>query len=300
MNPIDAEMRLLAPALSRLAGIRHAFFTRRGGVSGGVYDSLNGGTGSHDAAADIAANRARMASALGVAPDRFLTAYQIHSPTVVVAETPWPGEARPRADAIVTRVKGLAVGVSTADCGPVLFADASAGVIGAAHAGWRGALAGVTDATIVAMERLGADRSRIVAALGPMIRQPNYEVGQDLIGAFLAADRFQRSLFPAVAESGPRDVRPRRLCRRPPHRRADHDGRGYRPVHLCRSRSLLQLSARNAPGRGGLRPPHQFHCPDLTVFCPETRPQISLRNLRKLDCFRAKPVPTFAERAPQG
>jgi YfiH family protein len=202
LGPIDPGMRIVAPALARLAGIRHAFFTRCGGVSGGIYGSLNGGTGSNDAGASIAENRARMASALGVAPERFLTAYQIHSPTVVVAETPWADAARPRADAIVTRVKGLAVGVSTADCGPVLFADAAAGVIGAAHAGWRGALAGVTDATIAAMEGLDADRTRIVAALGPMIRQQNYEVGQDLIGAFLAADPSNDRFFRPSPKAG--------------------------------------------------------------------------------------------------
>ena len=191
----DPGMRLLAPALARLAGIRHAFFTRRGGVSGGPYASLNGGTGSDDLPAHVAENRSRMAGALGVAPERFLTVYQIHSPTVVVAETPWAGDARPCADAIVTRVKGLAIAVSTADCGPVLFADDAAGVIGAAHAGWRGALAGVTDATVEAMERLGAQRARIVAALGPMIRQPSYEVGPDLIGAFAAADAANERFF---------------------------------------------------------------------------------------------------------
>ena len=188
-------MQLSAPALAKLAGIRHAFFTRRGGVSEGIYQSLNGGTGSDDVPARIAENRARMAGALGVAPERFLTAYQIHSPTVVVAEEPWAADARPRADAIVTRVSGLAVGISTADCGPVLFADAEARVIGAAHAGWRGALAGVTDATIAAMERLGADRSRIVAVLGPMIRQPSYEVGPDLVEQFTAASAANARFF---------------------------------------------------------------------------------------------------------
>jgi polyphenol oxidase len=126
-----------------LTGIRHAFFTRSGGVSGGLYASLNGGIGSHDAAENVAENRARMAAALGVEPRRFLTALQIHSPDVVVAEAPWPTAARPRADAIVTRMRALAIGVTTADCGPVLFADPQAHVIGAAHAGWRGALAGV-------------------------------------------------------------------------------------------------------------------------------------------------------------
>ena len=112
----------------KLSGLRHAFFTREGGVSGGLYASLNGGVGSHDDAGHVAENRARMAAALAVKPDRFLTAYQIHSPDVVVAEEPWDAQARPRADAIVTRTPGLAIGVSTADCGPVLFADAEARV----------------------------------------------------------------------------------------------------------------------------------------------------------------------------
>ena len=179
---------LQAKSLSKLPGIRHGFFTRGGGVSEGVYESLNGGVGSEDSPAKVAENRARMAKHLGVAPDRFLTCYQIHSPEVVVAETPWPSTERPRADAIVTRTPHLAIGVSTADCGPVLLSDAEARVIGAAHAGWRGALTGVIEQTVAAMEKLGASRRRIVAAAGPMIRQPNYEVGQDLIDRFVAVD----------------------------------------------------------------------------------------------------------------
>jgi YfiH family protein len=179
---------LHATSLSEMPGIRHAFFTREGGVSGGLYASLNGGVGSKDEAHKVAENRARMARALSVAPERFLSAYQIHSPDVVVAETPWDRESRPKADAIVTRVPGLAIGVSTADCGPVLFADAQAGVIGAAHAGWRGAFLGVLESTIAAMEKLGADRARIAAAVGPMIRQDNYEVGPEFRAQFLAAD----------------------------------------------------------------------------------------------------------------
>jgi polyphenol oxidase len=177
---------LQATALSALSGIRHAFFTRDGGVSGGIYASLNGGAGSDDAPAHVAENRARMAAALGVAPDRLLTAYQIHSPDVVTIDRPWPPNERPRADAIVTKTPALAIGVTTADCGPVLFADERAGVIAAAHAGWRGAATGVLEATIAAMERCGADRARIVAALGPMIRQSNYEVGPEFVARFTA------------------------------------------------------------------------------------------------------------------
>jgi len=185
-----------------LDGIRHAFFTRQGGVSDGCYASLNGGLGSDDSATAIAENRARMAAALAVEPERLLTAYQIHSPHVVVAETPWSAAERPRADGIVTRVPALAIGVSTADCGPVLLADPQVRVIGAAHAGWRGALTGIVEATIEAMERLGAARSRIRAALGPMIRQQNYEVGADLIGRFAAEDPASERFFAAGSRPG--------------------------------------------------------------------------------------------------
>jgi YfiH family protein len=193
---------LQAQSLSKLPGIRHGFFTRGGGVSEGLYESLNGGTGSEDSPAKIAENRARMAARLGVAPERFLTAYQIHSPEVVVAETPWPANDRPRADAIVTRVPGLAIGISTADCGPVLLADAQARVIGAAHAGWRGALTGVIEQTVAAMEKLGAERKRIVAAAGPMIRQPSYEVGQDLVDRFVAVDPNSVRFFKPAKRTG--------------------------------------------------------------------------------------------------
>ena len=185
-----------------LEGIRHGFFTREGGVSGGLYASLNGGVGSRDAAAHVAENRARMAAAIGVEPYRFITAYQIHSPKVVVAEAPWPTDARPRADAIVTRMRALAIGVTTADCGPVLLADPDARVIGAAHAGWRGALSGVVEAAVEAMERLGAERHHIRAALGPMIRQGNYEVGPDLIARFTVEDPASHRFFATAEREG--------------------------------------------------------------------------------------------------
>src|ERR1041385_1603280 len=152
---------LMAATLPKLPGVRHGFFTRAGGVSSGVYATLNGGTGSKDAPDNIAENRARMAAALGVKPTHLLSAHQIHSLDVVVAEEPWTQDARPRADAIVTRKPQLAIGVSTADCGPLLFADSEAGVVGAAHAGWRGALTGVIEATVAVMERLGAKPARI-------------------------------------------------------------------------------------------------------------------------------------------
>jgi polyphenol oxidase len=193
---------MLQSVALKLPGIRHGFFTRAGGVSQGVYESLNGGVGSHDVADRVAENRVRMAAALGVTSERLLTPYQIHSPNVVIAETPWTREQRPRADALVTRVPGLAIGVSTADCGPLLLADAQAGVVGAAHAGWRGALAGVIEATVAAMEKLGATRARIAAALGPTIRQRNYEVGPDLIARFVEADPANARLFTPSPRQG--------------------------------------------------------------------------------------------------
>lgn len=194
-------MMLTAPTLA-LPGIRHAFFTRQGGVSTGLYASLNGGIGSADTVANVGANRARLAAALGVEPRRLLSAFQIHSPQVIVATQTWPDEARPRVDGIVTRIPRLALGVITADCGPVLFAEPQAGVIGAAHAGWRGALAGIIEATVAAMEGLGAARAKIRAALGPMIRQRSYEVGPDLIERFAAADPAAKPFFAPAARPG--------------------------------------------------------------------------------------------------
>jgi len=195
-------MTITALSLSDLSGIRHAFFTRDGGVSSGIYASLNGGIGSKDDAAHVVENRSRMARLLGAAPENFVTAYQIHSPDVVVAEKPWNASARPKADAVVTRVAGLAIGVTTADCGPVLFADEKARVIGAAHAGWRGALSGVIEATLETMEKLGASRKNIVTALGPMIRQPNYEVGGEFFQTFVQASQDNAQFFRTAKRSG--------------------------------------------------------------------------------------------------
>ena len=193
---------LQAPSLAPLAGIRHAFFTRSGGVSQGVYASLNGGVGSGDAPEKVAENRARMAATLGVDADRLITPFQVHSPDVVVATKPWTRDTRPRADALVTQVPHLAISVSTADCGPLLLADSEAGVVGAAHAGWRGALTGVIEAVVEAMERLGADRARIVAALGPTIRQKNYEVGPEFVERFLAGDAANSRYFSPSPREG--------------------------------------------------------------------------------------------------
>lgn len=189
---------MIAAETLALPGIRQAFFTRQGGVSDGLYASLNGGVGSRDNPAHVADNRARMAAALAVEPGRLLTAHQTHSPDVVIVDSPWTPQQHPCADGIVTCTRALAIGVTTADCGPILLAEPNAGVIGAAHAGWRGALAGIIEATVEAMEQLGAERSQIRAALGPMIRQDSYEVGSDLIERFVADDSSNGRFFRAA------------------------------------------------------------------------------------------------------
>jgi YfiH family protein len=185
----------------RQPGLRHAFFTRRGGASTGVYDSLNGGVGSRDAPETVAENRARMAAALGLAPDRLVVPYQVHSAAAATISAPWAADARPRCDALVTATPGLALAVTGADCGMILFADAEARVIGAAHAGWKGALGGVVETTVAAMARLGAAPSRISATLGPCIAQASYEVGPEFVAAFAAADVGSARFFiPSVVE----------------------------------------------------------------------------------------------------
>src|SRR6202161_1287831 len=192
-------MTLGSPLLSSIPGLRHAFSTREGGVSGGFYASLNGGLGSNDDPAHVAENRRRMAKQMGVTPAHFLGVYQVHSPDAVVGTGPWQSASQPRADAIVTRTEGLAIGVTAADCGPILLADPNARVIGAAHAGWKGALTGIVESTVAAMEKLGAERAGIIAAIGPMIRQHSYEVGGEFVERFLEADAENALFFlPAV------------------------------------------------------------------------------------------------------
>ena len=174
-----------APALDELPGVRYGFFGSRGGVSTGIYASLNGGHGSRDDPRAVTENRRRVAQELALEETAFLSVYQCHSDRVVTVAEPWTRKSRPRCDAMVTDRPGIGLGVLAADCGPVLFADAEARVVGAAHAGWKGALAGVLPNTVAAMEELGADRSRTVAALGPCIRQPSYEVGPEFPTPFL-------------------------------------------------------------------------------------------------------------------
>ena len=177
---------ITAPSLTALPGIHHGFFTRVGGVSSGLYASLNCGLGSKDDRANLAENRRRVAEAVGCAVEKLATPYQVHGTDTVTVDQVWAPGQGPKADATVTDRPGIALGVGTADCGPILFADGEARVIGAAHAGWRGALAGVAESTVASMEQLGAKRERIVAVLGPTISQENYEVGAEVREAFLA------------------------------------------------------------------------------------------------------------------
>ncbi len=187
---------LASPSLS------HGFFTRQGGHSTGIFSSLNCGMGSGDARQSVLKNRATVAEAMHVAPDALLSAWQIHSPDVQVVSKPWETEERPRVDALVTRTRGLALGVLTADCGPVLFADPAAGVIGAAHAGWKGALTGVTTRTLEAMEGQGAQRARIVAVIGPMISKAAYEVGPEFPSRFTDAESSNARFFTPSSRAG--------------------------------------------------------------------------------------------------
>ena len=174
--------------LDRAEGVEHGFFTREGGFSQGLYASLNCGFGSDDEAEIVTRNRKLVSELMNVEADKLLTVHQYHSAEVLVIEPPHDVTAPPKADAMVTKVPGLALGVLTADCVPVLFADAEAGIIGAAHAGWKGAVAGVCEATIDAMEKLGAKREAIMASIGPSISQSSYEVGPEFRAQFRAAD----------------------------------------------------------------------------------------------------------------
>ena len=182
--------------------VRHGFFTREGGVSEGLFASLNCSTGSGDDPAKVAENKRRACAALGLAPDRLVTGYQVHGNAVAVVEQPWRYEDRPKADGLVTRQRGIALGILTADCVPVLFADEAVPVIAAAHAGWRGALGGVLEATLAAMEREGAERARIAAGIGPSIGARSYEVGPEFPAAFLAESAGNARFFAPAPRAG--------------------------------------------------------------------------------------------------
>ena len=194
---------IVSPLLAELPGVRHAFFTRQGGVSQGVFASLNTGRGSGDDAAAVAENRARAAAALGRTADQLSTCYQIHSAHPVVLDAPL-GEARPEGDAVVTATPGVLCGALAADCAPVLIADPQARVVAAVHAGWRGALAGVVEAAVAAMGELGAMPERMRAAVGPCIGPPSYEVGLEFLDAFAAADADNARFFAPGARADKR------------------------------------------------------------------------------------------------
>ena len=198
LEPYSADCLTIEP------GIRHGFFTRQGGTSRGLYQSLNCGAGSQDDRVSVLQNRARVAQHLGTPHGDVVTLYQIHSATALVVDKPVARDDLPKADALVTKTRGLAIGVLTADCTPVLLADAKAGVVGAAHAGWRGALGGVLEATVTAMESIGAKRANIRAAIGPCISQRAYEVGPEFEAEFLAKDAAFAKFF--VRKT--RDVKP--------------------------------------------------------------------------------------------
>ena len=189
---------LVSPLLAGLPGVRHAFFTRQGGVSRGLFESLNVGVGSGDDQDHVAENRARAAASLGGEPEALATCYQIHSAIAVVADAPF-GRQRPWADAVVTRSPSLICGALAADCAPVLIADPEARVVAAVHAGWRGALAGVVGSAVAAMAELGADPARMSAAVGPCIGPASYEVGLDFLEAFTCADDANARFFGAGA-----------------------------------------------------------------------------------------------------
>lgn len=198
----DSAEAITSPRLAALPGVRHAFFTRRGGVSEGIYSTLNGGQGSSDHPESVTENRRRMAACLGVTSERMVSVWQVHSPDCVVVTGPWGTQGRPKADAMATATPGLALAIGTADCGPILFADAAAGVIGAAHAGWKGAFTGVLESTIAAMETLGASRAGITAALGPMISRRAYEVGPEFVARFREASAQNMAFFAPSAREG--------------------------------------------------------------------------------------------------
>jgi polyphenol oxidase len=192
---------LTAANLEDLTAVRHGFFTREGGVSEGEFASLNCGYSSGDEITRVEVNRARALDQLGMAPASLCTVRQVHGAEVVIVREPQPKRPSVEADGLVSNRSGITLGVLTADCAPVLLADPAAGVIGAAHAGWRGALAGVIEATVAAMVALGADERRMRVAIGPCIAQASYEVGPELLTRFTDADPTSAALFERVAAS---------------------------------------------------------------------------------------------------
>jgi YfiH family protein len=195
-----SDVLALHSAELEVSGVRHGFFTRQGGVSTGVYASLNGGVGSKDDPQAVAENRRRMALHLGVDPAHLLVPYQIHSADALIVDAPFA--ERPRCDGLVTATRGLALGVTGADCGITLFVDPEAHVIGAAHSGWKGALTGVLEATLLQMEKLGARRERMRCVLGPTIGQNSYEVGPEFVARFVESSASFKTFFKPSPREG--------------------------------------------------------------------------------------------------
>ncbi len=255
MQSVRAEP-IRHPALSSLEGVRHGFFTRQGGVSEGIYASLNVGAGSDDDPGAIAENRRRVAAALGTGA-ALSTPWQVHSPDVLTIDAPL-GADRPKADALVTGTADVPIGILTADCGPVLFADGEARVIGAAHAGWKGAFTGILENTVHAMETLGADRGRIVAVLGPSIHQAAYEVGPEFVERFVMAQEANHRWF---RPSGKAHHALFDLCGYS-QSRLESLGVAVEAVPHCtyeEDDALLLLPPHHPSRRTGLRPPDQRH-----------------------------------------
>ncbi len=195
------SLPVLTSKLLDVAGVRHAFFTRNGGVSQGIYASLNVGLGSNDHQAAVIENRARCAAHFGA--EAIVTAYQVHSATALVADGPWP-DGPPQVDGVVSATPGVVCGALAADCAPVLLADPQGRVVAACHAGWKGALTGIVEATIARMEGLGAERTRLIAAVGPCIGPKSYEVGLEFLERFVAADAAYARFFQPGAASDKR------------------------------------------------------------------------------------------------
>lgn len=185
----------------KLSKISHGFFTRKGGGSEGIYASLNCGIGSDDDKETVLKNRAAVAEDLGVVPENLVTVRQVHSAKVAVVDQPWPRESAPEADALVTAKSGIALGILTADCAPILFACGKTGIVGAAHAGWKGAIGGIIEQTVEEMKRLGAKSADIVAVVGPAISGTSYEVGADFIKPFLEQDAANKRFFAQTDKS---------------------------------------------------------------------------------------------------
>ncbi len=260
-------MRLNADALDGMRGVRHGFFGRRGGVSEGNWSSLNVGLRSGDRPDRIAANRARIAMALDMPCERLVTARQVHGDVALPVTAPWSPESAPEADALVTDRPGLLLGVLAADCGPVLFAEPEAGVIGAAHAGWKGALGGVLEATLAAMVGLGAAPGRITAVLGPCIGQASYEVGPEFVARFTDASPDNVRYFAPDGDKARFDLKGYIAGRL-------REGR-YRPCRRAAARYLrgrgwvLQLSSDNAAAGGEVRPAALGHRAGRLAGCRE-------------------------------